>query len=465
VRSGRVVLGVVIAAVASAMVSASAHAHPAADASWTSFGHDAQIDAFTDAAEFSSAVKGFTPEWTATLDGGVTASPLAVPLGVHGLVVYAATSRGNVYAVGSDGIVLWQRALGTVNVNGGCGTYGINSTGVIDRQRGVLYVAGASGLVHALRLADGAEAPGWPVRAVRRVRTEYVWGGLRLAGDRLYVPVASYCDAPGPSGLPGEGRLLSYDVDDPDSAPQGFDPVPGADNLGGIWGWGGVSVSNGGDALYTGVGNAEPDLDDGYSDSMVELTTDLSEVVSSDRPASATPGGDTDLGAAPVLFKPHACPALLAANSKSGDLLVWRQDGLARGLVQTIPLSDGRSAFVGAPAWSPRTEMLYDAGVTQQTNGQRLVGTMALKVDARCRFAPAWFTATGSGAQPEPLVAGDLVASAGGFGGGFVVSRARTGVVVWRFPTQAAAVAPLIEAGGELIGGDSSGRLYAFRPR
>jgi hypothetical protein len=156
---------------------------------------------------------------------------------------------------------------------------------------------------------------------------------------------------------------------------------------------------------------------------------------------------------------------MLAANSKSGELMVWQQDGLARGLVQTIPLSDGRSAFVGAPSWSPRTEMLYDSGVTQQKGATRLVGTMALKVNARCRFVQAWFTATGNGAQPEPLVAGDLVGSTGGFGGGFVVSRARTGVVVWRFSTQGAAVAPLIEAGGELIGGDASGRLYAFRPR
>ena len=54
--------------------------------------------------------------------------------------------------------------------------------------------------------------------------------------------------------------------------------------------------------------------------------------------------------------------------------------------------------------------------------------------------------------------------STGGFGGGFVVARAATGVVVWRFDTQAAAVAPLIEAGGHLIGGDMNGHLYAFRP-
>ena len=34
----------------------------------------------------------------------------------------------------------------------------------IDTARGVLYVIGASGLLHAFRLTDGSEAPGWPVR-------------------------------------------------------------------------------------------------------------------------------------------------------------------------------------------------------------------------------------------------------------------------------------------------------------
>jgi outer membrane protein assembly factor BamB len=197
---------------------------------------------------------------------------------------------------------------------------------------------------------------------------------------------------------------------------------------------------------------------------MVELTPDLSEVVASDRPESAVPGQDTDLGAAPALFRPQGCLPLLAANAKSGELLVWRQQSLGRGPSARIPLSDGVSAFVGAPSWSPRTQMLYDSGVTQLKAGKRIVGTIALKANAKCGFTAKWFVTAGNGAQPQPLVAGDLVATTGGFGGDFLVVRAATGVVVWRFATQAAAVAPLIEAGGLLIGGDTSGQLYAFRP-
>jgi hypothetical protein len=46
----------------------------------------------------------------------------------------------------------------------------------------------------------------------------------------------------------------------------------------------------------------------------------------------------------------------------------------------------------------------------------------------------------------------------------FTVGRAGTCVVCWRYPTTASVLSPVIEAGGVLVGGDSSGRLYAFRP-
>jgi outer membrane protein assembly factor BamB len=165
-----------------------------------------------------------------------------------------------------------------------------------------------------------------------------------------------------------------------------------------------------------------------------------------------------------VLFKPSGCPALLAANDKNGELIVWRQDGLGKGPYARIPLSDGDDAFVGAPSWSPITQMLYDSTATALKAGTRLEGTVGLKVTATCGFTKRWFAATGDGSQPEPLVAGDLVADTGGSKGGFVVERAATGVVVWRFATAAATLSPLIEVGNTLIGGDMSGRLYAFRP-
>jgi hypothetical protein len=67
----------------------------------------------------------------------------------------------------------------------------------------------------------------WPVKVVSRTHTEYVWGGLRLVGAA------------------------------PTAAPLRLDPVPGPDNLRGIWGWGGVSVAQSVVLLYTGARRAE----------------------------------------------------------------------------------------------------------------------------------------------------------------------------------------------------------------
>ena len=75
----------------------------------------------------------------------------------------------------------------------------MSSTGVIDRARGVIYVAAADGAVHALDLVTGADAAGWPVQLPVDTLTAYVWGGLTLVGSTLYVPVASYCDDPSPT--------------------------------------------------------------------------------------------------------------------------------------------------------------------------------------------------------------------------------------------------------------------------
>ena len=88
-------------ALAASAIAAAAIAAP--DASWLAYGHDAQITNFTPAPAFTTKVKGFATAWRAPLDGGVMASPLAAPIPGRGLVVFASTSKGNVYAIGPGG--------------------------------------------------------------------------------------------------------------------------------------------------------------------------------------------------------------------------------------------------------------------------------------------------------------------------------------------------------------------------
>jgi outer membrane protein assembly factor BamB len=439
-----------------------------ADNSWLAFGHDPQITNYVDARVWTTAAgRKLATAWTAELDGGIVASPLVAQIAGGVPAVFVATEGGEVAALSvADGSLLWKRSLGSVDT-GGCGTWGVTSTGAVDIARGLLYVANADGYVHALSLATGDEAPGWPLQVTDRPTTEYVWGGLRILHDTLYVPFASYCDEPDANGVPAEGRLDAIDLADPSAPPAVFDPAPGPDDLAGVWGWGGVTVAPGGLSIYTGVGNSASGSEiDGYGESLVQLTPDLGMVLGSSRPFVPTEPVDTDIGASPVIFKVPGCPTFAALNSKSGSLYVWWAAAIGAGPVAAIPLSDGVSAFVGEPSYSPRTRMLYDAGATFIRGGVTVgAGVIALRVTAACRFVPAWTRVLGRGSQPPPLVAGDVVFAAGGEPGDFAALDARTGAVLQKVSTGGATTwAPAIEARGTIFAGDLNGKLYAFRP-
>src|SRR6266550_5746792 len=227
---------------------------PSDPVAWTSYGYDNQLrNAVPSTLLTLRTVPRLAPAWQAELDGPVYASPLSARVDRE-QVAYVATEAGSVYALAvTTGAVLWQRELGTTTTEL-CGTWGITSTGAIDLARGLLYVIGASGQLDALSLATGTEGTGYPLQVVTRTNIEYVWGGLRIAGTRLYVPIASYCDVGAENGFP-EGSLLAIPLDAGTVFSQ-WNPVPGPDNLGGIWGWGGVSIDPNDGTVYTGVGNS-----------------------------------------------------------------------------------------------------------------------------------------------------------------------------------------------------------------
>src|ERR687887_1736523 len=148
-----------------------------------SSGHDNRLtNAVVSPTLRPTTVPNLHEQWRAQLDGLVVASPL-----FSDGVVYTATEAGSVYALdAADGHVAWQQRTGTALE---CGTtFGISSTGTIDTGRRVLYEIGADGQLHALDVATGAEATGFPVDLVASPSSQYVWGGLRIVGHTLYVP-------------------------------------------------------------------------------------------------------------------------------------------------------------------------------------------------------------------------------------------------------------------------------------
>ena len=262
-----------------------------------------------------------------------------------------------------DGSVLWKRQVSAATLIPACNiTYGISSTPVLDRARGRLYAIGSDGLLHALSLATGEEIGGWPVRIVQLTGSEYVWSGLTLRGNRLYVPVASFCDKPDQDGYNADGRLVAVDVVDPRIVAS-LDITEGPNNMGGIWGYAGVTIDPDTGHLWTATGNGfvfDPECGfclvetAGYAEAVLELDADLN-VIAWNRPEDVAVVEDSGFGAAPLLFQPAGCPPLAAANAKNGRTYIWNRAALAAGPLWSARVGPGElgASFLAQPSYSP----------------------------------------------------------------------------------------------------------------
>ena len=433
---------------------------------WLAYGRDGQLTNFVQVPGLTSrTARALRVRWTKQLDGPIVASPLYA----EG-TLFAETEAGSVYALRpSDGAIRWHRTLGVVPTQS-CGTWGLTSTGAIDLVRNVLYAISSDGLLHALSLTSGSEQPGWPVPVTSaHADGEYVWGGLRLLHNMVYVGVASYCDVPGSDGHLANGRLVAVDVAHA-TVKATFDPVAGDGNMGGIWGWGGVSVDPAGKTLWTGVGNSYVwdaacsciTENAGYGNSMVKLTPDL-RVVGSYRPKGLPDELDLDFGSTPLLFQPKGCKPYAAGNDKNGWMYVWNRKRLKYGPRQSFGLGDGLAAFVGQPSYSPPLRMIFASHVFDRRGGKKIGdGIQGFTINRHCGIARRWLSSVGEGQMPPPLVLGEVVFAAGGETGGYTVLDGRTGKALWRFPTAAATLAPSIAAGTRIFAGDFGGTLRAF---
>jgi outer membrane protein assembly factor BamB len=444
------------------------------DGEWLSYGHDSQLtNAVVSPVFRPSTVPDLSERWRTELDGPVVASPLyAEPLidGRRTSAVYASTEAGSTYALqATDGRVLWQRTSDTFDAS--CSSFGISSTGAIDRDASLLYVIGADGKLHARDLATGDDSPGYPLDVIPFPTRQYVWGGLRIVGRELYVPFATYCDDIEPGDRMADGGVIAVNLDAP-AKPLVFDPVDGEDNGGGIWGYGGLSAEPDGSFLYTGVGNAhvydpacDCDLENvGFGEHLIKLTPDL-RVVDSNFPPGVEAQGDQDFGSSPLLFQPHGCPPLAAANNKSGTLFIWDRTDLSRGPLTGFGVGDAIAPFVGQPSWSSRLQTLFDAEA-HVVDGETKIGNGVAAIKATyegCLFNEVWRTNVGDGNQAPPLVVGDVVFVGGGTGGLYALDG-RTGTILWEALTDGdRTFSPVIEARRTLFAPVGNGvRAFGF---
>lgn len=310
------------------------------------------------------------------VDGQVYAQPLyvsglALPDGsVHNVVVVS-TMHNSVYAFDADAMspvsLLWGVNLGTsVPAALLFGQYGdiayevgILSTGVIDVQRGVLYVVAdalqgtAPGFyLHALDLATGAERLNGPVLITARVAGTGSGGlpdgtlpfdpqqhlqrpGLLLANGSVYIGFGSHADQD-----PYHGWLLRYDASDLSRQLSAYVSTPNG-NGGSFWQSGRGPAADDQGNLYVVTGNGDYDGDHNFGESFLKLPPQASSVLESFTPADwkSMSDNDFDLSAGPALIS--GTHTFVGAD-KGGNLYLIRGDGMNKpGNAVTIAASSG----------------------------------------------------------------------------------------------------------------------------
>ena len=474
-------LGLAVSSVALLLVSSGAQTARSrtssarqASAEWSAYGRTADVQNAASTSFTVAEAKAFHLIWKAPVGGFLTAQPLYAPaVTVAGrtrpLVIVASGSNVVVALDARTGSLVWKRSLGPTvrQICGGQG--GIESTPALDIALGRLYVIGANGMLQALSLATGKPVPGWHVKIIQRTDVETVWGALRVAGNSIYVPVASWCDKGDAAGA-WDGELVAVDRTTHRISTR-FDVVPGRHNGGGIWGPGGVAIDPADGSIWTATANSvvetngSLDEDAPFAERVLHLSTKLKVLASVVEPDSNEAVlGDQGFGSTPMLFQPTGCPALLAVNSKDSYTYVWRRSNLASApLVRKRLGQQGATndTFYAQPTWFPATRTLVVDGVALP-DGSEASGAVGLHISSTCKFSVGWSLNIGGGVEPQPLAAGQVAfVPATAVGKVYAVSSG-SGLILNSFDTGGPAYTAPMLADGLVVVGSADGTVRAF---
>jgi hypothetical protein len=350
------------------------------------------------------------------VDGQVYSQPLFVsglPVGggTHN-VVFVTTMHNSVYAFDADAMspisTLWQVNLGTsvpsellygTPWDDICVEVGILSTGVIDPQRGVLYVVadvlenGAPVFyLHALDLATGAERLNGPVALTATVpgtgtevradgtipfdpMQQLQRPGLLLVNNSVYIGFGSHGDQ-----NPYHGWLLSYDASDLSHQIGLYMSTP-TGNAGSFWQAGrGPAVDELGN-IYAITANGDYDGMENFGESVLKLPAQGSVPLDWFTPSEWKPmsDNDDDISAGPALIT--GTHTVIGAD-KGGNLYVINGDAMRQ---------PGSASIIAASTGS-----IYNFAVWSRT-GSANVYTQGEREPVKC------FQVTGGSANPNPV--------------------------------------------------------------
>jgi hypothetical protein len=323
------------------------------------------------ASNVNSATFGLL--YSVAVDDQVDAQPLVLTnqsiSGVQGnrTVVYVATEGDTVYAIdASSGTVLLKKNFGTPvsqSVLGNCNNnavhIGINSTPVIDRAAGRLFVVTYTSdkgvptyRLHALSLTTLADTiPPVVVKASHKLTngTTYTFqasknrqrAGLLEANGNIYVGFASFCDF---FANLSRGWVLGWNASTltPLAANQLNDKLASSFNnffLSSVWMSGnGLAASPTGGIFFT-TGNSDPgtsyDPVNNLSESVVNMSSDLTQVTDFFTPSNVNflDNNDMDVSSGGVLLIPTQSgpiPNLAVALAKEGHMYLMNQQNLGK---------------------------------------------------------------------------------------------------------------------------------------
>ncbi len=281
-----------------------------------------------------AAVDSLVPRWQAQIGSGPSPSSSS-PVVAEGRVYVASSviTGSNFFAMDAQtGTPLWSADLGRVN---DCFNVGIGATAAVS---GSLVVAGGGGGAYygldaatgAIRWRNDLGQPG-----------AFAWASPLIAQSRVYVGVASECDAPQVRGAvrsiaPDDGHTL---------AEQAFVP---AGQIGGSL-WQSPALSADGHTLVVATGEDRAPGQD-YTRAMVTLDPRTLAIRAAYQEGAKDE--DLDFGTTPVIFHDAAGTPLVGANHKDGTFYAYRLDDVGAGPVwqQTLGVTVGV-----APAYDART--------------------------------------------------------------------------------------------------------------
>jgi outer membrane protein assembly factor BamB len=418
--------------------------------------------------------------WSTNLSSsGIVGQPvLASNVTVAGTsrnLMYVGTLSGVFAALDADtGAIVWQKSVGVATYFCGASLpFGVGGTATIDRSQSRVFVADGNLQLHALDLATGAEAAGWPVAIPQSPLDSthnFVYAGLTFnaATSTIYVGTSSTCDI-----SPWYGQIDALDSHSGGHLGTFF-PAQGQSG-GGIWGYGGASIDTATNTVYIATGNADNinfpiPQNYGYSEDIVALTPALGLVAANYPGLPASP--DADFGATPLLY-PGGC---LAAMNKSGVLVLYNRNSIGSGPTQSLAMSppSDNGNFIGVPAYSPTSNLVYVPVPGDSPDGTYKHGLAAFSSQGGCTLSLLWNPVFGQNSavntttdlpHSAPSVANGVVYDTDGPGKTVYAFDAVSGAALWNSGTTVASAAyaqPMIDKYLYVVG--FQGIVYAFSP-